>query len=163
MKLTILLLLFILFSFPAMSQCEMDIQKVFGTSIESRSTKPQLVGKVGRSGEMYFYLAEYLNQNTKEKSMKLCVTINRSTDKCLTAESKIEIKTNEAIVELKFAGKNECGNHLFTYAVLNTETVSFLKDKIIESIKVYYKSDFDDFSLEDNSYFFKTLKCFDKQ
>jgi hypothetical protein len=152
-----------MFSLPAMSQCEMDIQKTFGSSIESRSTKPQLVGKVGRSGEMYFYLAEYSNSDTKEKSMKLCITINRSTDKCLIPESKIEIKTNEATVELKFAGKNVCGNHLFTYAILNPETVSFLKERIIESIKVFYESDSDDFSLEDNSYFFKTLKCFDKQ
>jgi hypothetical protein len=163
MKQVIMLQLFILFSVPALAQCELDIQKTFGTSIESRSTKPKLVGKVGRFGEMYFYLAEYSNQDTKEKSMKLCVTINRSTEKCLTAESKMEIKTSEATVELKFAGKNDCGKHLFTFAVLNPETVSFLKERIIESIKIYYQSDSDDFTIVDNAYFFSTLRCFDKK
>jgi hypothetical protein len=160
MKRNLLTLLLVIICVPLIAQCELETQKFVGTGVTSRSTKPEQVGSVGKTGAIYFYLAEYTKENSPDKSMKLCVSITRLISRCFDADSKIQIKCGLDVIDLKFIGKTDCGTHLFTFAEISPEILKVLRVNLIESLNVYYTGEIDNFKVINSSYFFSTLKCF---
>jgi hypothetical protein len=158
----LLIILGSLISYSVSGQCNLEKEKNLETGVESRSTSPEQIGELGKKGSIYFYLIEYNKGETKEKSLKLCISIQRRTSRCIDSNSKIQIKIGPSVLEMKLLGKFDCGDHFFNYVELTSEAQNSLKKNLIDTIKVFYEEGTDNFDIINNLYFQTTLKCFDR-
>ena len=104
------------------------------------------------------------NITYKDTSMALYILLKPGNRSCFGKESKISIKSGNDFITLPLSGQIICkeeGEKLVDYSEMTKGTIAFLKGHTINRVRVYYNNSYDDFVIEKQDYFIKTLKCFE--
>lgn len=99
-----------------------------------------------------------------DTSMSLFVFVTPASMTCFGRDSKISLKSGEDVITIPLNAGIKCesaGGALINYGFLENENVNFLKQHIVEMVRVYFTEGYYDYTIKKTDYFIRILNCFE--
>jgi len=158
-KSIIIFLLIFMYSLSVQAQCNLKTTNDPCDDLVTRSAYYENVSSI--PGNLKVKIEQ--NITYRDTSMALFILLKPGYKSCFGKESKISLKSGNDFITLPLSGQIICrneGEKLIDYSKMTKESIDFLKRHAINKIRVYYNNSYDDFVIDKQDYFIRTLQCF---